>query len=213
MFRGNKSNEPTVARRCSQIFSRDHPHEWSVRLLRCTPAPPRAPPTSLILYNIASQVVLCPEIAPCASCTTHTPCLRLRAAHQRLALLGLCAGTGGRRLWRHPADWGLRAQGMLAALRRGSCGGICGLGRALRSSWARLASSQPTLAAANALDLVGTNSGLSRAQWVISQICLARFIHDDTIYHLTKNSRSVLALSHKSAFEFIECAIQHFRFE
>jgi hypothetical protein len=117
------------------------------------PCPPRASPTCPILYNIAPQVVLCPEIAPSASCTTHAPCLRLRAAHPRLALLGLSAGTGGRRLWRHPADRGLRAHGMLAALRRGSCGGICGLDRALRSSWARLASSQPTLAAANALPL------------------------------------------------------------
>ena len=99
------------------------------------PCPPRASPTCPILYNIAPQVVLCPEIAPSASCTTHAPCLRLRAAHPRLALLGLSAGTGGRRLWRHPADRGLRAQGVLAALRRGSCGGICGLGRALRSSW------------------------------------------------------------------------------
>ena len=41
----------------------------------------------------------------------------------------VCAGTGGRRRWRHPAGRVLRGQGVLAALRRGFCGGIRGLGR------------------------------------------------------------------------------------
>ena len=104
------------------------------------PCPPRAPPTCPILYNIAPQAVLDPEIAPSASCLGHAPSLRLRAADPCLALLGLCAGASGRRLWRHPAGRGLRAQGVLAALRRGSCGGTCGLGRALCSHWCRLGS-------------------------------------------------------------------------
>ena len=68
-----------------------------------------------------------PGIAPSASCLTHAPSLRLRVVDPCLALLGLCAGAGGRRLWRHPAGWGLRGQGASAALRRGSCGGKCGL--------------------------------------------------------------------------------------
>eukprot|EP01048_Picozoa_sp_COSAG05_P001254 COSAG05_NODE_41_length_26845_cov_26.599230_15_plen_216_part_00 len=41
----------------------------------------------------------------------------------------VCAGTGGRRRWWHPAGWVLRGQGVPAALRRGFCGGIRGLGR------------------------------------------------------------------------------------
>ena len=121
------------------------------------PCPPRAPPTCPILYNIAPQAVLDPEIAPSASCLGHAPSLRLRAAHSCLALLGLCTGAGGRRRWRHPADRVLRGQGVPAVLRQAFCGGIRGLGRSegtcTCSSWARLASSQRALSAANALPL------------------------------------------------------------
>ena len=124
------------------------------------PCPPRAPPTCPILYNIAPQAVLDPGIAPSASCLGHAPSLRLRAAHSCLALLGLCTGAGGRRRWRHPADRVLRGQGVPAALRQAFCGGIRGLGRSegtcTCSSWARLASSQRALSAANALPLCPT---------------------------------------------------------
>ena len=53
------------------------------------------------------------------------------------ALLGLCTDAGGRRLWWHPTDRVLRAQGASEALRRGSCDGFRGMCRASRSNWCR----------------------------------------------------------------------------
>ena len=72
--------------------------------------------------------VLTPGMAASASCIPHAPCLRLRATHSRLALLGL-AGAGGRRLWRHPADRVLRA------VCRWLCGGVSA---AVLSGWGGL---------------------------------------------------------------------------